>query len=256
MCVCVRSVHTNDGSLGRGKVGRDIWGLIPLFPLPPASLNASAVPGSFLALPLTPDMTLGQTLNSCSGLCLLLNPKQRKCPAHHCMGLPEGPKGNRVKCVGTATSENPHTILYQVPQSSLLQSPSPLCDSVIPPFLRKSCDLSTYLILSGTPSSAGEARGGGDRQEARARGCGSDPRSALPVRSEPRAGPATAHRRQPRVPAQAAWAGTGRAWTHRGGGAEASSPTGPPRSSASLPCRLRAPDFRLAVRSRARPALA
>ena len=186
--MCVRSVHTNDGSLGSGKVGRGIWGLIPLCPLPPARLNASAAPGSSLALPLTPDMTLGQTLNSCSGLSLFLDPKQRKGPAHHCLGLPEGPKGKRmkrVKWVGTATSENPHTVLYQVLQSSLLQSPSPLCDSVIPPFLHRSCDLSTYLILSGTPSSAGEARGDGDRQEARAGDCGSDPRSALPVRSEP-----------------------------------------------------------------------
>lgn len=116
-----------------------------------------------------------------------------------------------------------------------------LCDSVIPPFSLRSCDLSTYLILSGAPSSAGEARGGGDRQEARAWGSGSDPRSALRGRPEPQAGPATAYRLQPRAPAQAAVAGTGRAWTLRGGGAEASSPAGPPRSSASPPCPLPAP---------------
>lgn len=60
-------------------------------------------------------------------------------------------------------------------------------------------------------------------------------------RPEPQAGPATAYRLQPRAPAQAAVARTGRAWTHRGGGAEASSPAGPPRSSASPPCPLPAP---------------
>lgn len=115
--------------LRKGQGWQRDMGAHPSLPsLSPARLNASAVPGSFLALPLTPDMTLGQTLNSCSGLCLLLGPKQRKGPAYHCLGLPEGPKGKRrkrVRWVGTATSENPHTVLHQVPQSSLLQSPSP-----------------------------------------------------------------------------------------------------------------------------------
>lgn len=163
------------GCLGRGKAGRWTWGGrgSSLCPLSRWRLGRSGVPGSFLALPLTPGVTLGQILNSCSGICLLLCPKERKGPPLHCPGLPQGPKGQRRKPGergGRATSKNPHAVLYQVPQSPLPQIPVPASTTLILPFLQRSGDLSTYLILFGAPSSAGEARGGGDRQEAGAVG--------------------------------------------------------------------------------------
>lgn len=52
------------------------------------------------------------------------------------------------------------------------------------------------------------------------------PGSALPAPSDPRAESAPPHLLQPRARALPAWRGTGRAGTHRGGGAEATSLSG------------------------------
>jgi hypothetical protein len=100
-------------------------------------------------------MTLGQTLNLLLGFCLLLLPNERRHSADQFLGLPPGPKvkRNRMKEVGTTTSENPHAVLYLVPQSSLPHPHTRFHDPWIPPFLFRSSDLSTYLILSGEPSS-------------------------------------------------------------------------------------------------------
>lgn len=84
-----------------------------LCPLPPARLGRS---GSFLALPLTPGVTLDQTLNSCSGALFTPVSKGEKRPCSSLSETASGSKGQEketgVKGVGTATSENPHTILH------------------------------------------------------------------------------------------------------------------------------------------------
>lgn len=112
--------------------------IVPLCPPPLARLGTSGVPGSFLALPLTPDVTLGQTLNTCSGALFILHSKGEKglCSSlfRNASWSKEQEKEAREKGVGTTTSKNPHTILHQVHQSSLPQSPTPpsrLCDSSI-----------------------------------------------------------------------------------------------------------------------------
>lgn len=164
-------------------------------------------------------MTLGLTLNSCSGLFIPGSTAEKKAllfTVWDCLGVQRaregGPNGRNGLAPRPSRTRIPLSARFLSPPCS---NPHPrLCDSVIPPFLHRSCGFSTYLILSGAPSSAGKARGAGDRQEAGAGGGGADPASALPLRvsSEPRVGPAAAHGRQPRAPAQpASAAGRGQA---------------------------------------------
>lgn len=124
--------------------------IVPLCPPPLARLGTSGVPGSFLALTLTPDVTLGQTLIILAlGLCLFFLPKERKGSAHHCSGMPHGPKGKRRKPERKGWAPPPPRT--RIPFSTRFISPpcpNPqphLRDSVIPPFLHRSGDLSTYL---------------------------------------------------------------------------------------------------------------
>lgn len=111
--------------------------IIPLCPLPLARLGMSGVSGSFLALPLTPDMTLG--LDTCSGALFIPPSKGEKGPCSSLFRTVFGPKGKRRKPGRKRWEKRPPRtrmpfILHQVHQSSVFQSPSPpprLCDSSI-----------------------------------------------------------------------------------------------------------------------------
>lgn len=153
---------------------------------------------------------MDQTLNSCSGALFTPVSEGQKRPCSSLSETASGSKGQEKETGVRGTSENPHTILHQVLQSSLPRSPSPpprLCDSSILAQKRRP----QHLLNPGAPSSAGQARGGGDRQEAsaggtprsRVRGCG----PALPAPSEPRAESAPPHLLQPRARAPPAWRG-------------------------------------------------
>lgn len=156
-------------------------------------------------------MTLGQTLNTCSGALFILPSKGEKGPCSSLFRTASCSKGQETesgrKRVGRYDVREP--TYRSPPGSSFLATPIPIPTfaPLIPPFLHRSGDLSTYLILSGAPSSAGEVKGGGDRQEAGARlgvdppgpragGGGSDQRSALPGWTS-WAVPVTSHRPQP-----------------------------------------------------------
>lgn len=144
----------------------------PSLPSPSTSLGTPGVPDSFLALPLTPGVTLGQPLNSCSGAQFTPPSRGEKRPCSSLSGTVSGfkqqEKEARVKGVGT-TSENPHSVLHRVSQSSLPQSPSRLRDCDFSILAQKRRPQHLLNPLWGAEL-AGEARGGGDRQEAGARG--------------------------------------------------------------------------------------
>lgn len=97
-------------------------------PLPPSRLGRSGAPGPFLALPLTPGVTLGQTLNPDSGAHLLLRPKERKGLAHHCWGL----KGTRSRDERGRDLREPHPALHHGPPRPSAHPASAIRDPSVP----------------------------------------------------------------------------------------------------------------------------